>query len=225
MLILILKKTMKTSLFDEWTLQKLNNTFGLREVSTLAALEEWLLPDVVLEQYEITILDKLKTNLARRIMSFNEQELILKCIGTIITIANLDGNTFRAFSERNIEAVVNEYLLKGKPDLLLAKGTSDPQTPFYCLHEYKKSLENAGEPAGQCMAAMLAAQTLNDNPQQIIYGSYVVGREWIFMVLDGKHYAQSNAYIVTRDDIFDIVRILRSLRTKIANMLNDDEGW
>lgn len=59
---------------------------------------------------------------------------------------------------------------------------------------------------------MLVAQTLNGKPKQLIYGSYVLGRQWVFMVLYGKHFAQSNAYIVSSNNIFDIVRLLLGLR-------------
>ena len=39
-----------------------------------------------------------------------------------------------------------------------------------------------GDPAGQTLAAMLVAQVLNQH-QQTIYGAYVVGSDWNFMVL------------------------------------------
>ena len=214
---------METIYFTDWTLQKLHNAFGLREVDSLPALETRLnMPDN-LDDLDRAILDRIRHQLKGAIDTYQEQELILKCIGGIITITDLDGKTFRAFSERLIEAKIDGYTLKGKPDLFIAKGIQEPETPFFCLHEYKRGIESSGDPAGQCLAAMLVAQNLNGDAKQAIYGSYVLGQQWVFMTLVGRRYAQSVPYIVTRNDIFDIVRLLRGLRMEVARILHDDD--
>jgi hypothetical protein len=38
-----------------------------------------------------------------------------------------------------------------------------------------------------------------------LYGCYVVGRNWFFLVLNGKEYDVSLAYDATQDDLFDIL--------------------
>lgn len=45
-----------------------------------------------------------------------------------------------------------------------------------------------------------------------IYGCYVVGRSWFFMVLEGKEYAISEMYVATKSEIFDIVKLLKGLK-------------
>jgi hypothetical protein len=205
--------------FRDWTLQHLNKRFGLKQLATHQALTSWLETEAVIDDVERNILARLSKKLILSIDSYNEQELIIKCIGGIISVVGLDGDNYSAFAERLLEATVDGEVLTGKPDLMLAAGTSEPEAPYFCLHEYKKSLENSGEPSGQCLAAMLAAQAKNPT-EQVIYGCYVLGRQWLFMVLVGKQYAISNAYLVTRDDIFDIARILRALKYKVAAILN-----
>ena len=193
--------------FRDWTLQHLNKRFGLKQLATHQALTSWLETEAVIDDVERNILARLS------------KELIIKCIGGIISVVGLDGDNYSAFAERLLEATVDGEVLTGKPDLMLAAGTSEPEAPYFCLHEYKKSLENSGEPSGQCLAAMLAAQAKNPT-EQVIYGCYVLGRQWLFMVLVGKQYAISNAYLVTRNDIFDIARILRALKYKVEAILN-----
>ncbi|HNL07041.1 MAG: hypothetical protein JNM36_12895 [Chitinophagales bacterium] len=205
--------------FREYTLQKLRAEFGLSLVPSLASLDEWLSTQVMITAAEREVLNSLSQKLMNRIYAYNEQELILKCIGTIIGIVDLDGNNYRAFAERQLTATIDGKELSGKPDLMIATGTEEPETPYFCFHEYKKTIDIDRHPAGQCLAAMLAAQHLN-NATQVIYGSFVIGREWCFMTLEGNQYAISNAYLVTRDDIFDIARILRALRLKIDAIVN-----
>jgi hypothetical protein len=60
---------------------------------------------------------------------------------------------------------------------------------------------------------MLVGQTQNDN-NDVIYGCYIVGRNWYFMVLKGKEFAISKDYSSTHDDdILKIVKILKALRS------------
>ena len=140
--------TMETFYCTDWALQKLYNPFVLRRINKLPALETWLnIPDN-LDELDRAILDRISRQLKNIIDTYQEQELILKRIGAIITIATLDGRTFRAFFEGLIEAKIGAYTLKGKPDFFIAKGIQEPKTPFFCLHEYKRSIKSSGYPAG-----------------------------------------------------------------------------
>jgi hypothetical protein len=58
---------------------------------------------------------------------------------------------------------------------------------------------------------------LNDN-QQPIYGAYVVGSDWRFMVLEDKYYTISRDYSALSNEIFDILRILKSLKAIIMDL-------
>lgn len=107
----------------------------------MPALETWLnTPD--------NLDERISNQLQFAIDAYQEQELVLQCIVAIITITDLDGRTFRAFSKRLIEPKITACTLKGKLDLFIAKGIQEPETPFFCLHEYKRSIESSGDPAG-----------------------------------------------------------------------------
>lgn len=88
---------------------------------------------------------------------------------------------------------------------------------MFAFTEYKRQLDPNGDPVGQTLAAMLVAQVLNAN-QQAIYGAYVIGSDWRFMVLEGKHYTISRDYSALSDEIFDILRILKALKAIIMQI-------
>ena len=113
---------------------------------------------------------------------------------------------------------LNGYTFNGEPDFAVATGIEVPETPYFFLQEYKKSMEQKGDPAGQCLAAMLVAQEMNEH-RTAIYGCHVIGADWYFMLLQGKEYIITPAYVATRDDIFDIFRILKALKQIIIGML------
>jgi hypothetical protein len=72
------------------------------------------------------------------------------------------------------------------------------------------------------LAAMMLGQLENgtDDP---VFGCYVVGRFWFFMVLKGKDYAISREFSAANEDIFDILKILKALRSKIFIRLGIEE--
>lgn len=70
---------------------------------------------------------------------------------------------------------------------------------------------------------MLVARHLNDY-QFPIYGCYVVGRNWFFMILQNNEYAVSDAFVATQEDIYQIVAILRKIKEYIAEIVRNTNG-
>ncbi|SFE80465.1 hypothetical protein [Thermoflexibacter ruber] len=198
------------SKFSDWTREKLGKRFGLRQVSQLEVLESWLAMPVELTDLEVANLTYLRDLLAKRVDFWNEEELKIKFIGTLITFVNFETEYFSAFADRVLSGIVDGEEISGVPDLMVATGYQEVGSPFFCLHEYKKEVDNSSpDPAAQCLAAMLTAQTLNQTGSPI-YGVYVVGRNWFFMVLEDKKYAITTGHNATQDDIFDIFKILKA---------------
>jgi hypothetical protein len=86
------------------------------------------------------------------------------------------------------------------------------------LNEYKKGTDPNGDPKGQALIAMLAAQELNNN-QLPIYGCYVIGRDWYFMVLEDKKYSISQDYSCVTEEVFEIYKILKNLNNKVEALV------
>ena len=105
----------------------------------------------------------------------------------------------------------------GVIDFLVAHGKQTPKQPFFFIHEYKKQIESSNDPLGQLLAEMVAAQKMNTRVFPI-YGAYIVGRHWYFVVLENETYAESLAYDATKDEIFDIFEILRHAKDIIETI-------
>lgn len=204
--------------FREFTLYKLDKTFNLRQIRSNPILEEWLSAPADISETERFILLTLREILIDHVDDWNEQELSLHFIGPIFTFVNFSGDNFNDFSERTLSGVVDGIEMSGKPDAMIASGKREPEIPYFCFQEYKKEKDATGDPAAQVLAAMLVAQTLNEEDTPI-YGCYVRGRNWFFMLLQGKEYCISENYSSTKDEIFDIFRILKVLKQKL-NSLN-----
>jgi hypothetical protein len=115
------------------------------------------------------------------------------------------------FLERPLSGIIGDYELSGVVDGMIATGIRNPHTPYFCFHEYKRSIENQGSPDGQVLAAMLVAREKNQN-QLPIYGLFVVGIVWNFVVLKGNDYCISRAYLADNHDVFTIFRMMKALK-------------
>jgi hypothetical protein len=91
--------------------------------------------------------------------------------------------------------------------------------PYFFIHEYKQeSKRGSTDPKGQLLSEMLVAQVRNEGKMPV-YGCYVLGRSWFFVILNGKEYAVSNAYNASDDDIYTVIAILRKVKEYIQNSL------
>ncbi|RKZ49305.1 MAG: hypothetical protein DRR16_33635 [Candidatus Parabeggiatoa sp. nov. 3] len=55
---------------------------------------------------------------------------------------------------------------------------------------------------------------------QPLYGCYVMGRLWFFVVLEGIEYSTSLAFDATKDDIKEIFGILQNTKGLILKLIN-----
>ncbi len=106
-------------------------------------------------------------------------------------------------------------MLHGKVDFMLAQGRQEPRQPFFCLQEYKQENRRDNDPRGQLLAAMVAAQA-NNVPDLPIYGAYVSGRNWFFVLLEGTEYTVSPAYDAAQEDVFQVFAILSECKNEIV---------
>ncbi|TAE00723.1 MAG: hypothetical protein EAZ97_05125 [Bacteroidetes bacterium] len=210
--------------FKFWTRDKLRKRFGLKRVYGYTLLADWLKNKLEIDDYERITLKRWRENMEKFIDFWNEEEVKLKFIGNLISLVNFDTESLSIFAERELSGVVDGEELNGFPDMMVARGKQEVDTPFFFLHEYKKELDNhSPDPAGQCLAAMLLAYEKNlEVPQMAekpVYGAYVIGRNWFFVVLKDREYGISDAYVATHEDeLMDILRILKSSRETIREI-------
>ncbi len=201
--------------------------FGLNFVqeNESALLAAWLQTgSPALENLSEGMLAKIEPRLSSEIDSWLEEELKMKLLALIFMLAELDvAQKIGVFFERQITAQIGEFRISTVPDCTVASvyGFTIPKTPYFFMQEFKKSKGDKQDPEGQMLAAMIAAQHLNQNSNPL-YGAYVIGRDWFFTVLEGKNYARSNALQLTKpEELRAVILTLRQLKQIILNGLMD----
>lgn len=125
----------------------------------------------------------------------------------------------KVFSQRTMNAVIKGIEIGGCVDFMLAKGKQKPIQPYFFIHEYKQeSKKGSSDPKGQLLSELLTAQHRNENKFPL-YGCYVVGRNWFFVILNGNQYAVSDAFVASQQHIYKIIGILRYIKSLVLNYL------
>ncbi|TAE36419.1 MAG: hypothetical protein EAZ14_10175 [Runella slithyformis] len=213
---------MKAKSFKYWITQDLHEQFGIRRIYDLVLLSEWLSATNEISKEEIEQLELLRIGLNKNAEFWNEEELKMKFIGPLIEFVKIDSDSFRTFYDRPIRITVNEILLSGTLDMVIATGFQVPKKPFFCVHEYKQESKRDGDPKGQLLAEMIALQAINLPDENPVYGCYVLDRNWFFVVLKGHEYAVSNALDASQEDVFIIFKMLKKVKEYIIEIIKKD---
>ena len=211
--------------FSRCTLEFLDTEFNLMQVTTLPLLEEWLnVPSDVSDIEKFALLD-LQESLRFNVHDWNEAELTTNFIGPLFQKLKIFSQKYNFYSIREVEGVTvgntGDWRLFGKPDGMIAGGRRSPKKPYFMFNEYKKDTDSEGDPVGQALSAMLVGQVINEKKRPI-FGCYVIGQSWNFIVLEGNEYAISATYSALRPDIFLIFNILKKLKTYIEQFVEED---
>ena len=206
--------------FSKWTIAEVEDTFNLIIRKDNEYLTQWLnTTHTQINQTDVNILNHLRETLVEHVWDWNEAELKGKFIFPLLLTVNFDEEHYQSFIERDISIDINHEKLSGTVDFFVASGTRYPKHPYFFIHEFKKEHESSGDPLGQLLIAMVTAQKCN-NDNQPIYGCYVMGRLWFFIILNGFEYSTSLAYDATKDDLQDIFGILKNTKTIILKIIN-----
>jgi hypothetical protein len=204
--------------FKEWNLDKIEEAFGLKQVWQSDILDELINHTHQLDEMEKNFVTKLQRHFSFGGDDWNEVELENKFISPMIVLSEIADEKCSYFLERELSTTIDDYELLGKVDGMIATGFRSPKKPYFCLNEYKRGTDPDGDPKGQALIAMLVAQKLNNNNAPI-FGCFVIGRIWQFMILQGNQYAISRDFSCVDDEVFDIFRILKGLRVQIEKYL------
>jgi hypothetical protein len=204
--------------FSSFAFDVVEKLFNLTEVDTLPLLTEWTEATIQDKEEHEKMLTRISHKLFKKARIWNEDELKLLFIGPLIEATLIDTNEVQTFTQRTLSAIVNGEEIGGRVDFMIAKGRKVPEAPYFCIHEYKQEPENSGDPLGQVLIAMAIAQLLNAKEIPIL-GSYIVGRNWFFIVLIGNEYTVSNEYNASSKDIFQIFAILQKSKEIIQRYI------
>jgi len=208
----------------QWNEGLVMSTFKLKRVraENLALLSDWISAIDDLSDIDLVFLEKLRTKAEIKIDAWNEEELKMKYLSFIVEYANYsdEDDDYNVYFERPISAEVEGQKINVIVDLMIAQGVREyVQKPYFCFHEYKREKKYNDDPIAQVLLAMLAAQTINKNGKPL-YGAYILGRNWYFLVLENKNFAVSNSYNCTeKQDLYKIISVLRKFKTIIKDSL------
>ena len=207
----------------EWREGEMILTFGLTKIigTTTPLMSEWLQVGVPEFNAGETYIFEDTFKKAMNIATWSEEDLKMKYISPILTLAGLmEDNGFVSFFDKKLAAKVQGYPLVVKADFVVAKGLLDfMQRPFFHFQEYKPDKNPTGDPMAQLLEAFLIGQTLN-NDEKPLYGCEVVGKNWRFITMEGSTYCVSKSFDSTeRDELLYIIAVLRKFRLILNKLL------
>ena len=133
-----------------------------------------------------------------------------------------DDDQVIGYFDKTIHAIVEGTPLTVRADFMLAKGILDVfNTPYFHFQEYEPNKNPSGDSIAQLLEAFLIAQVKNKNGKPM-YGVEIVGKQWTFVIMDGKEYCISPLYDATdRKSLLTIIAILRKFRVILYDTLMD----
>lgn len=207
--------------FENWETQDIETSFSITQLYEMPLLDNWLKSTTIsLEDYQTALAELIRVKLFKNADFWNEDELKLQFIAPLLLLVDYENiQDCKVFSQRTLSATVKGIEIGGRVDFVLAKGKQKPTKPYFFIHEYKQETKKgSSDPKGQLLSEMLVAQVKNEDKNPI-YGCYVLGRSWFFVVLNHNEYAVSNAYNASDEDIYKIIAILRKVKEYIQAML------
>ncbi len=198
--------------FSKWTIEDVEETFNLVLYQHLEQLEIWMKPATPSEEEQKLI--PLREKLLEHVWDWNEEELKVYFIIPLLNFVNFDQEHYKPFLDRELSMIHHDEKIAGRVDFVVAYGKRSPKRPFFFIHEYKKEHDSSDDPLGQLMIAMVTAQHLN-NDGHPVYGVYVMGRYWHFVVLEGQNYAVHTGLNATNEEIKVIFSVLKNTKAII----------
>ncbi|MEY4905449.1 MAG: hypothetical protein RLZZ292_3264 [Bacteroidota bacterium] len=217
-------KLSKSSSMKAWREGELIKTFKLNRILGVKTplMEEWLhvqMPELdVVEQANF---NKVLSKGQKSMVGWSEEDLKMKFISVIVELGNLsDDDQVVGYYDKTISATVEGIPLVVKSDFMLAQGILNVfEAPYFHFQEYKPQLNPSGEPMAQLLEAFLIAQVKNQNGKPL-YGIEMIGKQWTFVIMEGKNYCISKAYdAIDKSDLLTIIAILRKFRHLLETRL------
>jgi len=195
-------KNFKT--FEQWHAWDVTQKLGIAYTEPTPTFREWINVSPSLPKGMEDHVTYLRNQLFKHHNSWNETELLARFIVPFLDTVRWEGDNFNLFNERPLRATVKGYPVSGVVDGMVASGYYEPYQPYFFLQEYKRLQKGEPDPLGQVLVAMLVARELNQSNDPV-YGCYVIGKYWSFLVLEGESYCLSQGYDVTDETEIQIV--------------------
>lgn len=213
--------------FKDWRSDDVEKTFGISLSGSSQALQAWRQSQSAVPEELRQWLEDRRGELQRLQFAWNEQELMARFIGPILTSIGFLGEHYNLFHQRQLTLTHQNLKTSGAVDGMVASGIYEPERPYFFLHEYKQSQGYDSDPFGQLLIAMIAAQQQNAD-SKALYGCFVIGRVWTFILLEGQHYAMTQGYDATDAAELQIiwsmlVEVKRVVAERVAQLMAETD--
>ena len=207
--------------FEKWYKQEVENEFGLKRHFSFQPLDDLLTNLPELPTDETVMLERFRQKLILLVDSWSEEDLKMNFISLVLNIVDFQQVVYRAFFDYSLTATLKGEPIAGKVDCLVAKGSQIAEKPIFFLQEYKPEKRQSSDPLGQLLIVMIASQVLNNDTESPLYGCYIIGRNWFFVVLKNTDYIVSPAFESTKtEDLSNITRVLKKIKHLYEVKLN-----
>ena len=205
--------------FRDFSTPDLINRFNIKRIMKDPILQCWLTMPVEIAESTQTKLEELRDEVDTYELFYNQATLEWFFLIPLLRLVNYRTEHYRSFVEMPLRGEVEGVKMRGTVDFMVAAGEIEPTAPYFFLHEYKKEKGTADDVLAQLLSAMLVAQERNDNGKPI-YGCYMIGRLWHFVVLNKKEYSISQGNIAsTTQGITEIYTALVNMKKIIETEL------
>jgi hypothetical protein len=216
-------KAVRNKSFKDWLYEEVATEFGITRIRKHPFLEN--IASIKLDKNDLRrpVIESLRLILLDYIDSWNEDEYKFMFISPFIAQTGFVSEHFKVFTQRPLSVKYQNgtKTTDGLVEFMLAKGLQIPRKPHFFLHEYKPEKRRDNDPLGQLLIAMVAAKVQNADDKPI-YGIYVNGRNWFFVILENNNYAVSNPFVTTSDDIFDLFAVLLYFKDLMEKLYSEE---
>lgn len=180
----------------------IETAFGLQEVASLSALSEWIESTPPLTSNQLSFLSTVQSIARRFEHIWTPTERSLSFIYPMFNAVKYGSTNYRGFAARNCRLTAEGLNITGKVDFCVGTGKAQPKEVYFLFHQYDPAGGQLYDPRTQLIASMLAVRQRKVNQHELtpVYGCYVIGQSWFFVVLQGDRYATSLAYNSTRPE-------------------------
>ncbi|NJO01594.1 MAG: hypothetical protein HC880_07805 [Bacteroidia bacterium] len=192
--------------------------FGLKRIINplTPLMKEWMeAPYPNFNEAEQYLFDHAFQKAEASLVGWSEEDLKMKLISPVLDLGYLleDSQGIVSLFDKLISSEVDNIPLSVRTDFMIATGVLDAfRKPFFHFQEYKPQKNPSGDSMAQLLMAFLIAQQINQDKQPL-YGAEIIRKTWTFVVMEGREYCVSKAFVSTdRDDLLSIIGILRKFR-------------